>query len=182
MDIDTLIFIIVFLAVVISNIKKILSEGKKKKGAEKKTQPEKTKKTDVLQRFVEKVVARIQEEIAPEPSEPSPGGKAKGKVSGWEALLGEGAAPSAPYEEDVVRDEDTDDVPLESEEAESEVSEIPDAIEDIILEPEPVISTEDQKGIERYPESTAPVYPVSELRRAVIWSEILGPPVALRED
>ena len=62
MDIDTLIFILVFLAVAISNIKKIISESRKKKDGQKPEQPE---KTDFLQKLVKKFISRIQEEIAP---------------------------------------------------------------------------------------------------------------------
>lgn len=174
MDIDTLIFILVFLAIVISNIKKILSERKKKKDDGKPEQPE---KTDVLKKLLEKFVARIQEEINPIPSETSPRGKEPGRLSGWDAIVGEDQSLSASYDDQV----ESDYVPLELEEVEPEISNTPNATQERALKPELELQPEEKKDLERYPESATPMYPVSELRKAVIWSEILGPPVALRE-
>jgi len=182
MDIDTLIFILVFLAVVISNIKRILTEGKKKKDAEQPEQKGQPGKTDFLQKLVEKVVSRIQEEVAPQVKETRSREAEPGKLSGWDAIVGREDSFEPSYDEEDVHEEHDEHgyVPLELDE--EELSEIKEPEKEVPPQPEVVLTPEEPSDPEQYPEPTPSVYSVRELQKAVIWSEIIGPPVALKED
>lgn len=169
MDIDTLIFILVFLAVVISNIKKIFSESRKKKDGQNPKQPE---KTDFLQKLVGKFVSRIQEDIAPQSRETRSSEVESGRLSGWGAVMDEDHPLATSYEDQDDSEEEDGYVPLEL--AEAEMSESPEPLPEKVLEPE--IESEPEEKRER-----SPAYSLKELQKAVVWSEILGPPVALRE-
>jgi len=174
MDIDTLIFILVFLAVAISNIKKIISESRKKKDGQKPEQPE---KIDFLQKLVKKFVSRIREEIAPQARETRSRSVESDRLSGWDAIMDEDHPPATSYNDQDEREEEDDYVPLELDEAESEIapdiSGPPELLPEKVHEPE--IESEPEEKRERSP------YSLKELQKAVVWSEILGPPVALRE-
>jgi len=167
MDFDTLIFILVVLAVVISNIKKVLAE-RKKKG--------KTEKTDPLQKIFGKIISRIQEEISPESrdsysnvSDSRESGP--GRSSGWDAIMDE----ELPVMEEGGEE---DYIHLETEAPELEV----------IEEPKPTLEEKIETRevslprAEDIPEPWVSVDKVSELRKAIVWSEILATPVGLRED
>jgi len=165
MDFDTLIFILVVLAIIISNIKKVLAESKKEG---------KTEKTDPLQKILSKIIARIQKEIIPEAKgfgSKESGAKGSDKISGWESIVGE--------ELPVMEEGDEEDyIPLETDAPELEVIEEPKpALEEKIETREVSLPrTED------IPEPWVSVNKASELRKAIVWSEIIAPPVGLRED
>lgn len=178
MDIDTLIFILVFLTVAISNIKKIISESRKKKDAQTPEQPE---KTDFLQRLVKKFVSRIQDEIAPQSRGARSSEVESGRLSGWGAIMDEDhrLATSQDDQGDQDEGEEDDYVPLELDETEPEIS------PDISAPPEPLPENVLEPEIESEPEEKrerTPAYSVNELQKAVVWSEILSPPVGLREE
>jgi hypothetical protein len=184
MDLDNLIFILIFLAVVISNIKKIITENRKKKGAEK---PAKTEKTDFLQKLVEKFVSRIQEEITPRARETRQREAVQDRLSGWDAIIDEEDTLEKPYGDQDEKEDKDDYVPLELEENESEIvaalpiSESPETVSEKNLELKLESESNEKRGIEEYSEPRKYSYPVRELQKAVIWAEILAPPVALRE-
>jgi len=172
MDIDTLIFILVFLAVAISNIKKIISESRKKKDAQNPEQPE---KADFLQKLVKKFISRIQEEIAPQSRETRSRGVESDRLSGWGAIMDEDRPLATSYDDKDEREEEEDNyVPLELAAADIETSESPEPLPEKLLEPE--IESEPEEKRER-----SPAYSLKELQKAVVWSEILAPPVGLRE-
>ena len=181
MDIDTLIFILVFLAIVISNIKKIFTESKNKGKAEK------TKKTDLLQKLIGKVVSRIQEEITPEARvSDSRGSGSRGsdlrglgpdRISGWDAIIDK-ERPIIPYEDPDQGEDDEDYITLELDEAEIEVSEDPElALEEKIETIEARLPQTEETL-----ELRISAYTINELRKAIVWSEIIAPPVGLRVD
>jgi len=183
MDLDTLIFILVFLAVVISNIKKIFTESKNKGKAEK------TEKTDLLQKLIGKVVSRIQEELTPEARvSDSRGSGSRGpgsrelqpaRLSGWDAIIDK-ERPVMLYKD---QDQDEEDnVPLELDEHEIEVSEEPEPEEDPALEEALETIEASLPQTEETLEPRISAYTINELRKAIVWSEIIAPPVGLRVD
>ena len=164
MDFDTLIFILVFLAIVISNIKKILKQSKQGKAEGKK------KKTDPLQALIGKVAARIQEEIAPVSKETETTG-----VSGWDAILGE--TQPLPEKEEMAHEEERY---MQPEPDITHIS-VPEKHVAPIEKPVEAVET-DIARTPRIPEPRVLTYSIDELRRAIVWSEIIAPPVALREE
>ncbi len=184
MDIDTLIFILVFLAVVILNIKKIFTESKNKGKAEK------AEKTDLLQKLIGKIVSRIQEEITPDARESASRGpdsrvsalrrSGLDRISGWDAIIDK-ERPIRPYEDQDQNEEDY--IPLELDEPEIEVSEEPEPEEDPALK-EKIETVEKVRSpqTEEILEPMTSTYTVNELRKAIVWSEIIAPPIGLRVD
>lgn len=172
MDIDTLIFILVFLAVAISNIKKIISESRKKKDAQKPEQPE---KTDFLQKLVKKFISRIQEDIAPQSRETRSSDVESGKLSGWGAIMDEDHPLATSYDDQDERKEEDDYMPLELVEGEIEMSESHEPLSEKVRKPEIESEPEEKREM-------SPAYSLKELQKAVVWSEILAPPVGLREE
>lgn len=170
MDFDTLIFILVFLAIVISNIKKILKQGKPGNTGKEGKEEDKKKKPDPLKALIGKVAARIQEEIAPVSKAPQAVG-----VSGWDAILGE--SRPVPEREKMVHEEERH-TPPEPDDAHINIPE-----KHVFPLEQPIEAVETDRVREsRTSEPRLSTQSIKELRKAIVWSEILAPPVAMRDE
>lgn len=169
MDLESLLWIVVFLIYVASVfIKRIRRPAKAKKKAKPKTAGRWQEKLTAFQAGIQGKFGDFMEEVKRE-LEASKQKDSK-EQTGWEKLF-----PPKEDEPDPVV-EKTEPVEVPPEPIRKTVrEEVALRWEDAVEKKEPVV-------LEKEPLIEDLAYGIQDLRRAVIWAEILAPPLALRDD
>jgi len=170
MEFENLIWIIIFLVYMASVILKRVREGSKtgEKRATKKRPEWKEKLDKFLSQVKQEIDAAKQEDLK--------------KETGWERFLPHEDDEPEPAMEDVTL-EDLE--PIRKETPPERVVRVPEKTPPPKIKPAPVKAVAESREPAVSDKEIRPkglAYGVQDLRRAIIWSEILGPPLALRDE